>query len=62
MKGDFVMEEMVAAGADGVDFVDIFSGKLFLSFTRDAWMTESIIPKTGRRYWKLAPGGEKVYI
>lgn len=67
MDKDFIYDEMIKMKADGVDFVPIyFSGKLPLpiikSFTKEEWLKENSIPKTGRIYWKLDEHGNKVYI
>lgn len=67
MINDFVYDEMIEVGADGVDFLPIlcrnkFPLPIIKSFTKEEWLKEKGILKTDRLYWKLDECGNKVYI
>ncbi len=66
---DFILKEMEDRGADGVDFVPVFTNpnnilhqKIIKSYTKEQWIaSESAYPKSGRLYWKNN-NGKKEYI
>jgi hypothetical protein len=67
MKNDFIYDEMINLGADGVDFVPIWLGDMscipiLSSFSKEEWLKETCYPKTNRRYWKMDEKGNKIYI
>ena len=66
---DFILKEMEDRGADGVDFVPVFTNpdnilhqKIIKSYTKEQWIvSEGTYPKSGRLYWKNN-NGKKEYI
>ena len=68
---DFILKEMEEAGADGVDFVPIFTSlerlllgesKIICSYSKEEWLASSgAYPKSGRLYWKIIDG-KKIYV
>lgn len=66
---DFILKEMEDRGADGVDFVPVFTNpdnilhqKIIKSYTKEQWIaSEGAYPKSGRLYWKNN-NGKKEYI
>ena len=65
-KIDIVLEEMNKYGADGVDFIPLFSdGPIvvpYCSYTREEWIASNrSYPRSGRRYWKWDKG-QKVIV
>lgn len=66
---NFIVQEMDALGADGVEFVPILSDysrpyQIIASFTRSEMQRQAYWPKSGRRYWKWSPegNGAKIYL
>ena len=67
MKNDFVYQEMIEQGADGVDFVPISFGEntlvpIYKSYTKEEWLKEECVLKTNRKYWKIDEQGRKIYL
>lgn len=66
-SNDFLLGEMLAKQADGVDFVPLFSNDLcpivYETWTKEQLMSEKPcgMPRTGRRYWKIIEG-RKEYV
>lgn len=66
---DFILKEMEDRGADGVDFVPVFTNPdnilhqtIIKSYTKEQWIaSEGSYPKSGRLYWKNN-NGKKEYI
>ena len=64
---DCILEEMDKYGADGVDFVPLFTKptdinlNIIVSYTREEWLHQSSYPKSGRLYWKMIDN-KKVYL
>ena len=67
MKNDFVLQEMIEQGADGVDFVPIgfdenAPAPIYKSYTKEEWLKEECVLKTNRKYWKIDEQGRKIYL
>lgn len=66
MKNDFIYNEMVTAGADGVDFMplcfdDTLPCPVTHSYTRTQWESQACCPKSSRRYWQIDKDDIKRY-
>lgn len=67
MNNNHIVDEMDSLGADGVDYVPIFTTpdmpnkNIILSRTREEELASDSYPKSGRLYWKIIDG-QKVYI
>lgn len=61
------LDDLIKLGADGVDFVPIFTPEIpepediIVSYTKEQMYEQQGFPKTSRRYWKME-NGEKKYI
>lgn len=67
MTNDLIYNEMIQAGADGVDFVPIWIGfpklpPIIESYTMEQWLSVNCYPRSNRVYWKLDADGNKVYL
>jgi hypothetical protein len=59
------LEAMERLGADGIDFVPIFSKSevctIYASYTKEQFATVTLYPRSAYRFWKMIDG-KKVYI